>query len=181
MRVGNLSARDTDGEYQINFTTNTFMGRLKSNLIIGKYPYDMIEKPFELSPIDYAAKAILLLAQTPKECTVFHPFNNHTLMMGDLYMEMDRNGLHSEAAEEEEYEKALDDAKQNPEKAKILSSLIAYQNIAHGQKVYAVEKSNKYTMQVLYRMGFRWSETSQEYMRRFLKALMGLGFFDLGV
>lgn len=28
-------------------------------------------------------------------------------MMGDLYMEMDRNGLHSQAAETEEYEKAL--------------------------------------------------------------------------
>lgn len=181
MRVGNLSAREIDGEYQINFTTNTFMGRLKSNLIIGKYPYEMIEKPFELSPIDYVAKAILLLAQTPKECTVFHPFNNHTLMMGDLYMEMDRNGLHSEAAENDEYEKALDEAKQNPEKAKILSSMIAYQNMAHGQKIFAIEKSNKYTMQVLYRMGFRWPVTSHDYMKRFIKALKGLGFFDINI
>lgn len=48
-------------------------------------------------------------------------------MMGDLYMEMDRNGLHSEAAEEEEY------------------------------------------------------ETSHDYMKRFIKALKGLGFFDLNV
>lgn len=178
MRLGNLSARDSDGIYQINFTTNTFMGRLKSNLIIGKYPYDMIEKPFELSPIDYVAKAILLLAQTPRECTVFHPFNNHTLMMGDLYLEMDRNGLHSEAAEMPEYEKALETAQQDPEKAKILSSMIAYQNVAHGQQVYSVEKNNKYTMQVLYRMGFRWPETSHDYMKRFIKVLKDLGFFD---
>ncbi|MGN1195437.1 MAG: amino acid adenylation domain-containing protein, partial [Acutalibacteraceae bacterium] len=178
MRVGNLSARNSDGMYQINFTTNTFMGRLKSNLIIGKYPYDMIEKPFELSPIDSVAEAILLLAQTPKECTVFHPFNNHTLMMGDLYLEMDRNGLHSEAAETDEFEKALETAQQDPEKAKILSSMIAYQNLAHGQQVYTVEKNNKYTMQVLYRMGFRWPETSHDYMKRFIKVLKDLGFFD---
>ncbi|MGN1202895.1 MAG: SDR family oxidoreductase, partial [Eubacterium sp.] len=108
MRVGTLAARNTDGEYQINFTTNTFMGRLKSNIIIGKYPYDMIEAPFELSPIDFVAKAILLLSQTPKDCTVFHPFNNHMLMMGDLYLEMDKIGLHSQAAETEEYENALE-------------------------------------------------------------------------
>ncbi|MGN0469465.1 MAG: amino acid adenylation domain-containing protein [Acutalibacteraceae bacterium] len=178
MRVGTLAARNSDGEYQINFTTNTFMGRLKSNLIIGKYPYDMIEMPFELSPIDFVAKAILLLAQTPKECTVFHPFNNHTLMMGDLYMEMDKMGLHSEPSENEEYEQALENAKQNPEKAKILSSMIAYQNMAHGQKIFVVSKSNKYTMQILYRMGFRWTVTSLDYMKRFIQALKGLGFFD---
>ena len=178
MRVGTLAARNTDGEYQINFTTNTFMGRLKSNIIIGKYPYDMIETPFELSPIDFVAKAILLLSQTPKNCTVFHPFNNHMLMMGDLYMEMDRIGLHSQATETEEYEKALEEAKQNPEKAKILSSMLAYQNMAHGQKIFSVGKSNKYTMQVLYRMGFHWPVTSLDYMKRFLNALRGLGFFD---
>ena len=178
MRVGTLAARNSDGEYQINFTTNTFMGRLKSNVIIGKYPYDMIEMPFELSPIDFVAKAILLLAKTPKKCIVFHPFNNHMLMMGDLYMEMDKIGLHSVAAEQEEYEQALEDAKQDPEKAKILSSMLAYQNMAHGQKTFAVKKSNEYTMQVLYRMGFRWPVTSDDYMRRFIKALYGLGFFD---
>ena len=152
--------------------------KIETNVIIGKYPYDMIEMPFELSPIDCVAKAILLLSQTPKNCTVFHPFNNHMLMMGDLYMEMDRIGLHSKAAETEEYEKALEEAKQNPETAKILSSMLAYQNMAHGQKIFSVGKSNKYTMQVLYRMGFRWPVTSLDYMKRFISALRGLGFFD---
>lgn len=100
--------------------------------------------------------------------------------MGDLYLEMDRNGLHSQAAEPGEFEKALEAAQQDPEKAKILSSMIAYQNLAHGQKVYTVEKSNKYTMQVLYRMGFRWPVTSHDYMKRFIKVMQYLGFFDLG-
>ena len=75
-------------------------------------------------------------------------------------------------------EEALEEAKQNPEKAKILSSMLAYQNMAHGQKIFSVGKSNKYTMQVLYRMGFRWPVTSLDYMKRFINALRGLGFFD---
>ena len=178
MRVGTLAARNSDGEYQINFTTNTFMGRLKSTLLIGKYPYEAMEMPFELSPIDFVAKAILLLAQAPKDCTVFHPFNNHTLIMGDLYTEMNKIGLHSQGAEYEEYMIALDRAEQDPEKAKILSSMIAYQNMAHGQKTFTVGKSNTYTMQVLYRMGFVWPVTSLDYMKRFINALRGLGFFD---
>lgn len=178
MRVGTLAARNSDGEYQINFTTNTFMGRLKSTLLIGKYPYEAMETPFELSPVDFVAKAILLLAQTPKECTVFHPFNNHTLIMGDLYTEMNKIGLHSDAAEQDEYMAALDKAEQDLEKSKVLSSMIAYQNMAHGQKTFPVAKSNAYTMQVLYRMGFMWPVTSFDYMKRFINALRGLGFFD---
>lgn len=39
MRVGNLSARNSDGEFQINYSTNTFMGRLKSYRLIGKCTY----------------------------------------------------------------------------------------------------------------------------------------------
>lgn len=178
MRVGTLSARESDGEYQINFTTNTFMGRLKSTCLIGCYPYDSMDAPFELSPIDYTAKAILLLAQTPKECTIFHPYNNHSLIMSDLYYEMDRVGLSVRPVENQVYAAALDRAKENPEKAKVLSSFIAYQNAAHGKKTYMVGKSNELTMQVLYRMGFKWPVTSLNYMKRFLLALKGLGYFE---
>lgn len=178
MRVGTLAARESDGEYQINFTTNTFMGRLKSTLLIGEYPYAAMDTPFELSPIDYVAKAILLLSTTPEKCVVFHPFNNHTLMMGDLYAEMNADGLKSKPAEYQDYERALETAKQDPEKAKVLSSMIAYENMAHGQTTFTVAKSNDYTMQVLYRLGFRWPVTSLDYMKRFLTALYTLGFFD---
>ncbi len=62
-----------------------------------------MDMPFELSPIDYVAKAILLLAQSPKECTVFQPFNNHQLLMNDLYTQMDSIGLTVSAMESAEY------------------------------------------------------------------------------
>ena len=178
MRVGTLAPRERDGEYQINFTTNSFMGRLKSTSIIGSYPYDSMDAPFELSPIDYTAKAILLLAQTPRDCTVFHPYNNHSLLMNDLYLEMDITGLNAHPVEDEEYERDLDEAKKNPEKAKVLSSFIAYENMGHGKKTYSVGKSNAFTMQILYRLGFRWPVTSLDYMKRFLVALEGLDFFE---
>ena len=179
MRVGNLAPREIDGEYQINFTTNSFMGRLKSTNLIGCYPYSMMDMPFELSPIDYVAKAILLLAQSPKECVVFHPYNNHTLMMNDLYAEMDRLGLNARAVESSEYEAALNEAKADSEKASVLSSFIAYENMGHGRKTYGVGKNNAMTMQALYRMGFRWPVTSFEYMKRFLVNLKGLEYFEI--
>ena len=179
MRVGNLSARESDGEYQINFTTNTFMGRLKSTYLIGCYPYETMDMPFELSPIDYVAKAILLLAQSPRKCVVFHPYNNHALLMNDLYSEMNRQGLTVKPAESGEYEAALRKTENDHEKAKVLSSMIAYENMSHGRKSYEVGQDNEMTMQALYRMGFSWPVTSFEYMKKFLVNLKGLGYFEL--
>ena len=98
--------------------------------------------------------------------------------MNDLYSQMDQLGLSVRAVENAEYEKAVEKAKENPEIAEVLSSVIAYQ-MGSGRKTYGVAKSNVQTMQVLYREGFRWPVTSERFMKQFLFALEGLGFFDL--
>ena len=72
----------------------------------------------------------------------------------------------------------MEEAKSNPDKSRILSSLLAYQDMAHGQKTSDVARQNIYTMQVLYRLGYRWSMTSWDYIDRFLNAIASLGFFD---
>ncbi len=178
MRVGNLSARSTDGEFQANFSTNSFMGRIKVYNMLGCFPYSMYEKKVEFSPINEVSHAILLLASTPKQCCVFHPYNDHTQFLGDVL-----NGLKSldtdvRLVEKEEYDAALEAAGTDPSKAKILSSLLAYQDMAHGMKSADVDRSNAYTMQVLFRLGFRWSPTTWDYVERMLNAISGLGFFE---
>ncbi len=178
MRVGNLSARNSDGEFQINYSTNTFMGRLKSYRLLGKCTYEQLDAPMEFSPIDEVAKAILLLATTPKECCVFHPYNHHYILSGDIFAEMEHAGFRVEAVEAPEFAAAMAEAEADPRKARILSSMIAYQNMAHGKPTVPIAKDNAYTMQVLYRLGYRWPATSWDYVTRFLRSLQGLGFFD---
>ncbi|MCQ2790115.1 MAG: amino acid adenylation domain-containing protein, partial [bacterium] len=129
MRVGNLSARDTDGEFQINYNTNSFVGRLKAFKVIKKFPYSLINMNAEFSPIDTVAKAILLLAKAPKECCVFHPFNNHGIFMGDIIATMQDRGMKIDFAEQNNFENAVKIAQENKENSAILSSLIAYQNM----------------------------------------------------
>ena len=177
MRVGNLSARDTDGEFQMNFSSNSFVGRLKSYEIIGKFPYSMMDSAAEMAPIDSTAQAIVALAGTPKENCLFLPFNNHSIYMGDIIYGMKDYGMDIGLAEDGEYEEALKEAQKDPEKAAVLSSMIAYQNMGHGKKTVSIPRNNDYTMKVLYRLAFHWPTTSREYVGRFVEALAGLGFF----
>ncbi len=177
MRVGTLAPRNKDGEYQINFGTNSFMARMKSTYLVGAYSFESEISTFELSPIDTVAKAIVLLSQTPEANVVFHPYNNHQLLMGDLYDTMNRLGLKSEAVEEDVYHQALEEAEQDPAKAKVLTGLLAYRQ-GHGIKTYGIAKATVLTVAVLSRMGFHWPMTDNEYTERFIIALRGLGFFD---
>lgn len=180
MRVGNLSGRDKDGKFQINFDTNSFVGRLKAFLIVGKFPYKLMDEAVEMSPIDFTAKSILLLAKTPKECSIFHPYNNHKVKMGTIIKQMKCMNMDIQLSELEDYEVALSHAKEDNEKAKVLSSIIAYQNIEYGKDIASIPPNNFYTLQVLYRMGFQWSILSNEYIKKFLLSLYTLGFFDKG-
>ena len=178
MRVGNLSARSTDGEFQVNFSTNSFMGRIRVYNMLGCFPYSNYEKKVEFSPINEVAHAIILLSSTPKECCVFHPYNSHGQFLGDVLGELVNVGTDIKFVEKEEYDAALETAGADPAKAKILSSLLAYQDMAHGMKSSDVDRSNQYTCQVLYRLGFKWSATTWDYVDRMLNAISGLGFFE---
>ena len=178
MRVGNLAPRSTDGEFQINFQTNSAMGRIRVYQMLGCYPYDITDSPMEFSPINETAKAIVLLSQTPQECCLFHPYNNHYVHFGDVLAELSQVGQSPSQVETEAFNEAMETAKQDPEKAKRLSSLIAYQDMAHGKKTVLIPADNQYTTQVLYRLGFRWSSTSWDYVDQMLKALNGFGYFE---
>jgi thioester reductase-like protein len=178
MRVGNLAPRSTDGEFQINFKTNSAMGRIRVFKMLGCYPYEMTDEPMEFSPINEVAKAIVMLSETPQSCCLFHPFNNHSVFFGDVLAELSQIGSAPHQVEAGAFNEALEAAKQDPEKAKQLSSLIAYQDMAHGQKAVMIPTNNQYTTQVLYRLGFRWSVTSWDYVSQFLKTIDGFGYFD---
>ena len=178
MRVGNLAARSTDGEFQANFSTNSFMGRIRIYHMLGCCPYALRNKKVEFSPINEVAHAIVLLATTPKECTVFHPYNIHGQFLGDVLAGLTSIGEGIRFVEQEEFQKAMDEAGQDPQKAKQMAALLAYQDMGHGQKTADVQRDNDYTTQVLYRLGFSWSPTSWDYVERMLTAIGGFGFFE---
>ncbi len=178
MRVGNLAARSTDGEFQANFSTNSFMGRIKVYNMLGCCPHAMRNKKIEFSPINEVARAIVLLSTTPKECTVFHPYNIHGQFLGDVLMGLSSVGDGIRFVEQEEFAQAMEQAKNDPQKANQMSSLLAYQDMAHGQKTTDVKRDNDYTTQVLYRLDFAWSPTSWDYVEQMLTAIGGFGFFE---
>ena len=178
MRVGNLMARSRDGEFQINLNSNSFIGKLRSFAVIGKFPYSSYLEKVTLSPIDSTAAAISLLSKTSSKFTVFHPYNNHSFYLGDLVKVMIEEGIEIEFVEDDEFEEALNTALNDKEKAEKLTSVIAYQNMGGAQKSVFLKHSNDFTIGVLLRNGWTWPQTDNAYMERFIVKLITIGYFD---
>lgn len=178
IRVGTLAARESDGEFQINFLTNNFMGRLRSYSILGCFPYSMIENQVCMGPIDTSCVAFLKLARTPKKCCVFNAVNNHTLPLGDIIRRMVDKGMDIRFVDDDEFAEALKEAQKDPDKAAILSSMTAYMNMAHGKKMINLPCSAHYTTQILARLGFFWNASNDKYVDDFVGVLQGFTFFD---
>jgi nucleoside-diphosphate-sugar epimerase len=179
VRVGNLSPRAEDGEFQINFNSNASMGRLKAYRMLGACPYPLLEDRMEFSPIDEVARAVVILAGTPRKNVVFHVQNDHLLPMDDILSRLRLDdGSPLEYLEPEAFARRMEEAGADPEKARILSSIIAYTQ-AEGQ-VQLVENaaSSVFSMQVLHRLGFRWNETSSAYVDMIFRILDSFRFFD---
>ena len=177
MRVGNLAARFSDGEFQVNYGTNSFMGRLRVYSMLGVCPYEQMDVFMEFSPIDEVAKVILLLGETPKGCVLFHAYDHNMIRSANVFQGMSGLGLTITPVEKKEFERAIQKAGEDPVKAKLLTSMLAYGSPDSDR--FEIPWHNLYTMQVLYRMGYRWPDISEEYVKRFMGGMIGLGYFDL--
>ncbi|MBQ6167806.1 MAG: amino acid adenylation domain-containing protein [Muribaculaceae bacterium] len=177
MRVGNLSARQKDGEFQINFNTNNFLALLRAYVIIGMVPYDALSQTFEFSPIDDVAHAIMLLATSPKDCTVFHPYNIHHPYFADILNGFADAGITLKRVEREEFQEALERMMDNPDLVTLLRPLMAY-NLSTTHQMRWIETENDYTTQVLFRYGFQWPTTNRNYVHRFVDTITGFDYFN---
>ena len=179
LRAGNLSPRAEDGEFQVNLNANASMGRFKALKLIGACPYEMLEGQMEFTPIDQAAHAMVLLATSPLENCVFNVSNNHLVPMDDVLSRLNKiDGKPMEYVEMKEFNRRVEEANADPAKTRILAPLVAYQQSASETEGVETLASTVFTMQVLHRLGFRWSATSSDYIDLIFEMLRTLQYFD---
>ena len=177
IRLGYLSPRERDGEFQINFRTNAFMGTLRAYATLGCYPYSRLAETVPTDPIDSGAAAYLLLAKTPEKCRLFHATNYDTVPMGSIIRMMNAAGVKVDFVEDEEYDARLDKALEDPANARIFQPLLAYRGSQGDDSLVLATFANGYTTQVLARLGHFWKAIGEDYIESFVKAIRDLEFF----
>ena len=177
IRMGNLTARYKDGEFQINFKTNNFMNTLKAYVALGCFPVQEMDEMDEFSPIDEVAKATVLLSGTNREFTVFHAYNSHLVEMGDLIQALNDNDLKVDVVHEREYNDRLKAALADESINSSVSPLVNYKT-DHDESIVENDVDNAFTIKALYRLGFHWHITDMDYIDSVILMLKTLGFFE---
>ena len=177
-RVGNLMARSSDSEFQINFDTNAFLNTFKAYTAIGKVPYSSLTDIVEFSPIDMTAKSIVTLAKAPKDCTVFHGYNNHTVYLGDILNIIKPLGINITPVAKKQYEDALNEILNDENRRDSVSGFITSGASHDGSRV-SVPVDNSYTIKILYSLGLKWPLISDSYIYNFIRYLHEMDFFDV--
>ena len=152
------------------------MGRIAALATLRGVTYASLDEPCEFSPIDAVCQAIRLLAQTPKEMVVFHPYNNHSIPLGDVLDILHTVGVDIKPMEDEEFNRMIQEKLKDETVVSKLQPLFAYNEDETKHVVRWLGYENGYTTQVLRRLGFHWPYTSWDYAERFVQAIHGFNY-----
>lgn len=122
------------------------------------------------------ARAVMLLATSPRACTVFHPYNIHRQYLSDILNGFAAAGISLRHVEKEEFQEALQRMMDNPDLVGQLRPLMVY-DLSSTHQMRWIEADNEYTTQVLYRYGFQWPITARSYVHRFVDTIIGFDYF----
>ena len=124
------------------------MAMLRAYIILGEVSYDALDTMVEFSPIDEVAKAILLLAEAPRDCIIFHPYNIHSHFFFDILQGLEKAGYSMKLVEMDEFMQKLNLAAENPDLVMLLRPLMAYET-NNGHSMHGIGADNRYTTHLL--------------------------------
>ena len=175
IRVGNLMGRHSDGEFQVNFNTNMFLSGIRGFATLGMYPVSHMTDPMRFSPVDYTARAIVLLSGTNDCFTAFHADNRYGFDEMKVIDACNRNGVIIKPKEDKEYYEIYNRMLGNSRLNSRLNGLAAYDR----PDLHAVETDNRFTTNILYRLGFSWPLMEDSYLDKVIHTLVQLDYFDM--
>jgi thioester reductase-like protein len=181
IRVGNLANRREDHRFQQNHGTNATLTRLKAFVDLGLFPEQLADFPFEFSPVDDTAKAIIRLAQHyDNRHSVFHAYNHKPVRFGDFTTALRSADARMEAVPGEAFIQAVREAGSVPERAHIYEAFINDIG-ADGELLYQsnITLSSDFTKWHLNRAGFDWLSIGDEYLQGYIGYFKNIGYWGL--
>lgn len=180
-RMGLLTGRYSDVQFQINFDDNDFYAKIKAMVGIEAIPETLLVQPVEFSPIDSSSKAIVELIQIPEAVgKVFH-INNPRVVPLSTVMEVFRGkGYKVRSMNEENFKEYIRELVNNEEKQASLMWLANEINIVGGTLNFksSTTTKNEITQEYLRQIGFKWPEIGTDYISKVIDNMKEVGYLS---
>ncbi len=174
MRVGNLQGRISDGEFQMNRKYNAFTRQLSSYVKMQAVPQSVYDSRVNFSPVDEVARSVTALLSADRRAGIYHICPPDDIAFSRLIGHIQDFGYKINVLPDDEFERLLSEMKLSEEGRQKIDGLLTERQTGAAY----VPLSYDYTLSELNRFGFVWSEITDEYLRLYIDALIGMNTFD---
>ena len=155
-RVGNLTGRYTDGQFQKNIETNSFYKTLKNIIELHKVPSSVKNFSIDLTPVDLASEAISKLVLNNRTSNIVYHIYNNIISIQQLINMLNDLGL----------DITIYDIPQTKEEKSFTNSLS--HNTTFDENTSSIILSNDITNNYLNQIDFNWSIVDKEYLNKLI-------------
>ncbi len=179
-RMGNLTGRYSDGFFQQNITDNAFYSAFGSIVNTGIISEGILAEKIEFTPVDYAARAIVNIAETNEsENRIFHIFNNKMLSISQLLKMLKSINIAIKPLNRAQIEKLFMEELKSKNKRNPLQGMLVYLNetgdLAHGA---SLDIKADFTVDYLAKAGFDWPIIDKFYLSKVLGYMKSVSFLS---
>lgn len=179
MRMGQLTNRISDGQFQKNYESNAFFKRIKAILELGVAPEYLSGSYAEFTPIDEASNAVMTIARHfSTEQTVFHINSTKVVYMDKLLEYFNALGFNLQAVDGKEFTEALRATAKQSGLEHIFETFI--NDMDENDRLNYdsnIRIENDFTVQYLKQLGFGWSDIGIDYLRKYVEYFKKIGYF----
>lgn len=180
MRMGNLTSRLSDGQFQKNYESNAFLQRVKSILELGVFPEYLIKDTMyaEFTPIDEAANAVMTIARHfSTEQTVFHINSTKVVHFDKLFDILNNLNIKVNIVDRETFTETLRKTTKQAGMEHIFETFINDMD-DNDQLNYDsnIRIKNEFTVEYLRQLGFEWSDIDVDYLHNYIEYFKKIGY-----
>lgn len=165
-RLGNITARYSDGKFQENDNQNAFLNRIVAFTKLGKIPESFANLSIDLSPVDICSKIIInILGYKCSYGKVFHICNNHVITVRDLLTYIDKIGKHIDIISDSDFNNFIYSLNKTDDALGIINDITSNISNTNTNIVLKSDFTNKYLKEI----GEKWPIIDLSYIERFLR------------
>ena len=162
-RLGNISARYSDGTFQENDTKNAFLNRITTLSKLDKIAQSFCDLNIDLSPVDNCAEIISTLAMLNSSYSkIFHIYHNKSIKLIDLINQLNPNNKKITIVPDEEFYQYIKN------KSNILGIINDLTSKASSYNSNII-MNNDFTINYMKKANLVWPDINYNYINKFLK------------
>ncbi|MCM1565586.1 MAG: amino acid adenylation domain-containing protein [Dehalobacter sp.] len=174
-RIGVLTGRYNDGQFQKNIQENGFYERIKAIIELGFVPEIWADEQLEFTPVDCCSEAIARLINLSAGTRIFHLFNHKTISLVKVVEILNSLGIDIEVVPNDVFVQIVEKNMKEHNISPAVNELLKGNFSAYSQ---TVKVKSEITRNALDLANFDWPDIDQAYISQIIRYMSKINYLN---